>query len=90
MKILIETGKSFDFEVSDGENGPADHKFVESLGYEVKMAGDCSFYAPGLNGISLSSYGNWGTFFNCWMDNNAREVAIKMIDEGIVDFYRYR
>ena len=63
---VIEYGGSIDYHCKG-----TDHKYVEEHGYTVEMNSDSTFSAPGLKGFSLSSYGDWGTFFSDWADDSA-------------------
>ncbi len=69
--------------------GGKDHAFVRGFGYESKMNSDCSYSAPGLAGFSLSSYGDWGTFFG-WADGNSRKIFLDMYERGIIKLWRIR
>ena len=44
------------FKYSKVSKSAIDHTFFKEHGYEATMAQDCTYYVPGLGGISLSSY----------------------------------
>lgn len=79
FNVAFEDGHSIDYR-SKGE----DHEYVKKLGYSPKMGGDCAYYAPGLNGFSLSSYGDWGTFYPNRADDKEKEMFLDMFDKGII------
>lgn len=81
----FEHEHSIDYKCQDGK----DHAFVRGFGYESKMNSDCSCSAPGLAGFSLSSYGDWGTFFG-WADGNSRKIFLDMYERGIIKLWRIR
>ena len=54
------------------------------------MNSDCSYSAPGLKGFSLSSYGDWGTFFSNWADEESFGYFIDMYEQGIIKLWRAR
>ena len=67
-----------------------DHAYVEKLGFEPVMHSDCSYSAPGLKGFSLSSYGDWGTFYTDDADDQGREIFLDMYEKGIIKLWRIR
>lgn len=69
--------------------GEKDHKFVEKLGYTPKMDRDCSYHAKGLNGLSLSSYGDWGAFFPKDADGKSTEIFLEMFDKEIIKLWKF-
>jgi hypothetical protein len=54
------------------------------------MNGDCSYSAPGLKGFSLSSYGDWGTFYPSWADEKERDMFLDMFEQNIISLWRIR
>ena len=52
------------------------------------MGGDCSYYAKGLNGFNLSSYGDWGTFFPSWANEESKKIFFDMYEKGIIKLWR--
>jgi hypothetical protein len=54
------------------------------------MNGDCSYSAPGLKGFSLSSYGDWGTFYSSWADEKERDMFLDMFNQRIIKLWRIR
>lgn len=79
----FEEGHSIDYKCAGG-----DHRYVKELGYEPEMASDCTYYAKGLGGFSLSSYGDWGTFYPKWAGDNEKEMFLDMFDKGIIKLWR--
>ena len=82
---VMECGGSIDYRCKGG-----DHKYVEKHGYTSQMNSDCSYSAPGLKGFSLSSYGDWGTFFSNWADEESFGYFIDMYEQGIIKLWRAR
>lgn len=82
---VIEYGGSIDYHCKGG-----DHKYVEERGYTTQMNSDCSYSAPGLRGFNLSSYGDWGTFFTSWADEESLGYFIDMYEKGIIKLWRAR
>ena len=80
----FEHGHSIDYKCSGGK----DHRFVEKLGYKPEMISDCTYHAPGLNGFSLSSYGDWGTFFGKWADGTSRKIFLDMYEQGLIELWK--
>lgn len=78
---------SIDYKVPPGAS---DHKFFAEHGYESKMAADCTYYVPGLGGISLSSYGDWGTLYNDSKKNDSFELFLQMYELKIIELWRIR
>jgi len=89
FKEAFESGDSIDYKLVPGAK-KTDHTFVKELGYESKMHSDCSYSAPGLPGLSLSSYGDWGTIFVDWTDDNVKKIFLDMCNEGIITPWRVR
>ena len=54
------------------------------------MNPDCTYSAPGLPGLSLSSYGDWGTIFVDWANDNVKKIFLDMCNEGIIVPWRVR
>lgn len=78
---------SIDYKVPQGAS---DHAFFKEHGYESKMATDCTCYVPGLGGISLSSYGDWGTLYNDSKKNESFELFLQMYEQKIIQLWRIR
>ena len=85
FRTAFERGDSIDYK-SIGH--PNDHTYVRQLGYEPEMGSDCSYSAKGLKGISLSSYGDWGTAYVGWMDDTSKNIFLEMYDKGIITPWR--
>ena len=85
FRTAFERGDSIDYK----SNGfPNDHAYVRKFGYEPEMGSDCSYSAKGLNGFSLSSYGDWGTAYVDWMDDTSKGIFLDMYDKGIIKLWR--
>ena len=82
----FENGHSIDYKCAGGK----DHRFVENLGFEPKMMSDCTYSAPGLAAFSLSSYGDWGTFYSDWADDAECKMFLDMYEQGIIKLWRIR
>lgn len=89
FKEAFECGDSIDYKLVNGAK-KTDHTFVKELGYESYMNSDCSYSAKGLPGLSLSSYGDWGTIFVSWADDNVKKIFLDMCNEGIITPWRVR
>ena len=85
FKKAFERGDSIDYKCSG-----ADHEYAKKLGYEPKMNGDCSYSALGLKSFSLSSYGDWGTFYPSWADDKERDMFLDMFNQRIIKLWRIR
>ena len=83
FNVAFENGHSIDYHCAGG-----DHEYVKKLGYTPEMGGDCSYYAKGLNGFSLSSYGDWGTFYPDWANEKEKKMFLDMFDKGIIKPWR--
>lgn len=81
----FEKGANIDYK-STGR----DHKYVKEHGYEPVMASDCSYYASGLKGFSLSSYGDWGTFYVHNASDKEKQMFLDMVDKHIITLWRIR
>lgn len=70
-----------------------DHEWLKEHGFDLRMSSDCS-YNVSKNGkilcaLSATSYGDWGSYFQCAdIDNKALEVFLDMYDEGIITLWR--
>lgn len=62
--------------------------YVEKLGYNTHMNSDCSYTADGLHGMTLVSYGDWGTIYASWADENAYTIFTDLIKLGIINLWR--
>lgn len=85
----FERGDNIDYEVGRWSD-TNDHEYVEKLGYHPEMAGDCTYYAKGLSGFSLSSYGDWGSFYPSHAGDNEKEMFLDMFDKDIIRLWRIR
>ena len=85
FNTAFDRGDSIDYKCAGG-----DHEYVRKLGYTPKMNGDCSYSAPGLKGFSLSSYGDWGTFYPIWADEKERDMFLDMFEQNIISLWRIR
>ena len=86
FNIAFEGGHSIDYRCKGGK----DHAYVKERGFESHMNSDCSYTAKGLNGFSLSSYGDWGTFHADWAGDKEKEMFLDMVDKGIIELWRIR
>lgn len=89
FKEAFENGDSIDYKLVPGAK-KTDHNVVKEMGYKIQMNSDCSFTASGLPGFSLSSYGDWGTFFVDWGTDVEKKLFLDMCDEGIIAPWRVR
>ena len=89
FNIAFDRGDSIDYHLS-GWPKESDHDYVKDLGYETEMLSDCSYHAKGLNGFSLSSYGDWGTFHTNWASEKEKEMFLDMFEKGIIKLWRIR
>ena len=89
FNAAFEHGDSIDYRVGAWsiEN---DHSYVRKLGYVSEMASDCSYYAKGLKGFRLSSYGDWGTFYADDAGEKEKEMFLDMFEKGIIHLWRIR
>lgn len=85
----FERGDSIDYRVG-GWSDTNDHEYVRKLGYEPEMASDCSYFARGLAGFSLSSYGDWGTFHTSSSKDKEKEMFLDMVEKDIIRLWRIR
>ena len=86
----IKNGGTIDYMVDRVKDGQIpDHKYVYDLGYKPEQKSDLTYEAEGLEGLSLSSYGDWGTLWPCASDK-AREVFFDMLDKGLISLWRIR
>ena len=85
FNTAFDRGDSIDYRCAG-----ADHDYVRKLGYEPEMNGDCSYSAPELKGFSLSSYGDWGTFYPSWADEKERDMFLDMFEQNIIQLWRIR
>ena len=85
----LEQRHAIDFRLVKG-NGKTDHEAAKALGYEIKLADDgVTYYNEGIKGFSFTSYGDWGTIYS-FANNVARNLFIKLCEEGIVEPWRIR
>ena len=85
FNAAFDRGDTIDYNT----NG-SDHDYVRNLGYEPEMLSDCSYQAKGLNGFSLSSYGDWGTFYTKLASEKEKEMFLDMFEKGIIKLWRIR
>lgn len=64
----------------------SDHKYLESLGYHIKSHQDCSCSCE-LPGLSVSSYGDWGTIYS-WASDETWKVFLDMVEKKIIKVWR--
>ena len=78
---------SIDYRVNNGAN---DHAWLKKHGYETEMCSDCSYSVlktnkEHVNGLSASSYGDWGSLFTCLdKDDEAYNLFVQMYEEGVI------
>lgn len=89
FKEAFENGDSIDYKLVPGAK-KTDHDVVKEMGYKIQMNSDCSFTASGLPGFSLSSYGDWGTFFVDWATDVEKKLFLDMCNEEIITPWRVR
>ena len=89
FKEAFENGDSIDYKLVKGAE-KTDHDVVKEMGYKINMNSDCSFTSSGLPGLSLSSYGDWGTIHVNWTDDNVKKIFLDMCNEGIITPWRVR
>jgi hypothetical protein len=82
----LKRDNSIDYRVG-GWSEESDHDYVRKLGYTPEMGGDCSYSAKGLNGFNLSSYGDWGTFFPSWANEESWKIFFGMYEKGIIKLW---
>ena len=68
----------------------ADHKYIkDNYGFEIKMNYDCTFTCKELPGLSLSSYGDWGTLYLDGKEGSlSQKIFDEMINKGIIFIWR--
>ena len=89
FKEAFERGDSIDYKSVPGAK-KTDHDVAREMGYHPKMNSDCSISANGLPGISLTSYGDWGTLFVDWANDTVKKMFLDMCNEGIIVPWRVR
>lgn len=80
-------GDSIDYKLVKGAK-KTDHDIASEHGYEPEMASDCSYNAVGLPSFSLSSYGDWGSFYPDMADNESKDMFLMMVKENIIKPWR--
>lgn len=84
---------AFDYRLNSGKS---DHDYLSGLGYDLFMGGDCSYYVAGLDNLSATSYGDWGTVWKNAEEeqvggvNKSFYIFCRMYNEGIVFLWRAR
>ena len=89
FKEAFERGDSIDYKSVPGSRR-SDHDVAREMGYEPHMNSDCSYSAAGLPGLSLTSYGDWGTIFVDWANKTVKKMFLDMCNEGIIVPWRVR
>ena len=89
FKEAFKRGDSIDYKLVKGAK-KTDHDIVREMGYNVKMYSDCSCGASGLPGISLSSYGDWGTIYVDDASDKVKNLFLKMCEDNIIKPWRIR
>lgn len=69
--------------------GDNDHAYIRQLGYKINFGSDCSYYVNELSGLSLSSYGDWGTLYP-WANDDAKRIFRDMLNKNIIKLWRIR
>lgn len=87
FRSAFEFGDSIDYRLVKGKS---DHEYVRKHGFIPEMHSDCSYSADGLRGISLASYGDWGTVFTRDLDVTSGEIFLDMVELGIIKPWRIR
>ena len=89
FRTAFKEGASIDYKTNPNSD-TSDHEYVESLGYHSKMHSDCTYSAEGIPSFSLSSYGNWGTFYTYKSSDKEKEMFLDMCEKGIITPWRIR
>lgn len=84
LKELLKNGITIDFKTT---SYLSDHKYLESLGYEIEAGGDCSCYCKKLKGLSCSSWGDWGSIFP-FASELSQKLFLDMLNKGIITIFR--
>jgi hypothetical protein len=79
----FKNGHSIDYKTNPNSQKD-DHTVVKEFGYIPQMGGDCSYYAKGLGAFSLSSYGDWGTFFTDLADDFQKKLFLSMCKDKVI------
>lgn len=79
----IELGHSVDYKCPKG----ADHSYVKYLGYTIEGHSDCSYSCKELPGLSLTSYGDWGTLYD-WATEATMQVFNYLVESGDIQLWR--
>ena len=83
----VKRGNSIDYRVG-GWSEESDHDYVIKLGYTPEMRSDCTYSARGLDGFSLSSYGDWGTYYPSGTSKKSEKIFFDMYEKGIIKLWR--
>lgn len=86
FRTAFEKGQTIDYISNDC----ADHKYVEKLGYQPSMNSDCSYTSCGLKSFSLSSYGDWGSFYTDSADTDGKKMFLDMVEKSVIIPWRIR
>ena len=89
-ELTYPFSKAFEVGASIDYKSTKDHQYVKERGYEPEMHSDCSYSAKGLKGFSLSSYGDWGTFYTDWAGEKEKEMFLDMVSKGVIKPWRIR
>ena len=89
FNVAFERGDTIDYNVGRWSD-TNDHEYVEKLGYHSEMCSDCSYYAKGLDGFSLSSYGDWGSFHTSSSGKKEKGMFQDMFEKDIIRLWRIR
>lgn len=81
---IIKCGGSIDYHCKNCD----DHKYMEECGYKAHMNGDCSYTAVEVPAFSLSSYGDWGSFWSKVAKDEEYGYFIDMISKRIIKPWR--
>ena len=89
FNVAFDRGDTIDYKVG-GWSDMNDHEYVEKLGYHPEMVSDCSYFARGLSGFSLSSYGDWGSFHTSSSGKKEKAMFLDMFEKNITHLWRIR
>ena len=89
FKTAYLNNHSIDYKV-DTASKITDHEYVKKIGLTIKMNSDCSMTCSGLGSFTLSSYGDWGTFFTDWADDAEKKIFLDMVKKNIIQLWRIR
>ena len=90
FNTALKRKATIDYIVQCESDGVPDHNYVRDLGYKVVSKSDCTYEAAGLEGLTLSGYGNWGSLFPMFSDDESVKAFIDMYKKGIIQLWRIR